>query len=88
MSHPISDPRPYNLGVQSALRPGEKILWAGAPPARVKFHYTDLPMIPFAVIWLLFVGWMAFTVLATGGIVAPLLTISAVVVGFMLLPGR
>jgi hypothetical protein len=88
MSQPISDPRPYILGVQSTLRPGEKILWVGAPPARVTFHYTDLLRIPLAVIWLLFAGWMAFQASATGGIVASLFIIFAVVGGFMLLPGR
>lgn len=75
--------------IQSQLRPGEKLLWAGRPGTGVRLRPMDWFFLPFSLLWLGFALFWESSVIAMGGSVFFMLFgLFFVIVGLFIAFGR
>lgn len=75
--------------IEKVLRPGERLLWSGAPRTGLRTESSDLFAIPFGIFFLGFsVFWIAGAASSGGSRVFPLFGLPFVAVGLHLVIGR
>lgn len=57
---------PAQRAIETALRPGEKVLWAGGPDASKLLNRKDAFAIPFSLLWGGFSFYWLYSVIAMG----------------------
>lgn len=75
--------------IQSQLRPGEKLLWAGRPGAGIRLRPMDWFFLPFSLLWLGFaLFWEGSSIAAGAPVFFLLFGLFLVVIGFFIAFGR
>src|SRR5215469_16003976 len=75
--------------LQPYLRPGEELLWCGAPDPSVLFTSGDLFIVPFSLLWLAFVAsFETAAVSGNGGPFPVLWGIPFIAIGLYMVVGR
>jgi hypothetical protein len=85
----VSGPAGLDSQLRDYLRPGEELIWLGAPARSFTLTPADGYLIPFSIVWLAFASfWEAGVTTRTGSVLGEIWGVPFIALGLYMLAGR
>jgi hypothetical protein len=88
MAFGVSGPTGLDNELRGYLRPGEELIWQGAPARSFTFTSADAFLVPFSILWCSFTGFWEVNAAGTGVVFAEIWGVPFLALGLYMVAGR